>query len=93
MCRGKTHTYLNGDTCCLAHGKLTLLSDIILQGNAFNEFHNYIIIALILTDIEYINDVRICKTGCGLSFATELGNKSSILAEFRLHNFNGYESI
>ena len=91
-CR-KAHTDLNGYAGRLADGKLAFFRNILFKSNTFDELHDNIIIAHVLAYVEYIHDIRIGKTSRRLRLSSELGNKSAVLTEFTLHDFDSHEPV
>ena len=91
-CR-ESHCHLNRDTCRFTDRKLSFLGNIFLQRNALNEFHYNIITAFVLSDVIYIDDIRIGKSRSCLGFPSEFGDKCAVALKFRFHDFHSDISV
>ena len=84
---------LNRNTGRFLDTQLTLSGNIILQRNAFYQFHNDIIQTVVISYIVYINNVRMRQPGCRLGFFSEFGYECGIFFELCLHNLYCYHTV
>ena len=87
MCCLQPHRYLNGNTCGFFDGELALFGNIFLKSNSLDQFHDNIVNSLIVTYIEYIDNIRMGQACRCLCFTAEFADKCGILSEFRFQYF------
>ena len=85
----QAHSDLNRYTGRLTDGKLSFFDDVFLQGNAFHEFHDDVVIALIFSYIINIDNIWVGQAGCGLCLSPELGNECAVALKLRFHHLHG----
>ena len=89
----QTAGHLHGDFHGFAFRHTAGLFDILFQRNAFDQFHDDIVHAVLIADIVNADDIRVRKTACRLRLPAELCHKAGIGTVFFLQHLNGYGTL
>ena len=89
----QSHGNLDCNTGRLFNRKLSFFCNIFLQGDSLYQFHDNVINAFIIAYVKYINNIRMCQSGCCLSLASEFPDKGFVLPKFRLQHLNRNKTV
>ncbi len=87
------HGNLDRDADRLFNGKPGLFFNILLQSNAFHQFHDNIINIVLFAYIIDIHHIRMCQTCRRLCLHLEFGNKIRIFRKFLFQHFDRHVSV
>ena len=93
VCGAQSAGNLHGNIQCLADAELSLHLDIILEGDALNQFHYDKVDAVFVTYVIYTDNIRMGQSRRGLCLCPEFAHKIIIRAEFMFQDFDGHKTI
>ena len=93
MCCIKTISNLNCYAYCFFEWKLSTLLNVLLKSYSFYKFHYNIVYSVLITDIIYINYIRMCESCYRLRLCPEFRYKCLIFTKLRFHNLDSNKSV
>ena len=93
MRRRNSLGHLNGNADGFLNLQPPFLLNIAFQGNALDQFHDYVMEFSLIDNVVNTDNVRMGQSGCRLSLHLKLADKIAVIAEFFLQDLDGHQAV